>query len=97
MLKEGIHNSFITVTGNTVIDALYMVVNKIKNNKQLDKELENILQQSGYDVNRLCGGKKLVLITGHRRENFGDSFISLLHVKFLTLLPLKQGWHYRHH
>ena len=57
LLKEGIHNSFITVTGNTVIDALYMVVNKIKNNKQLDKELENILQQSGYDVNRLCGGK----------------------------------------
>ena len=86
LLKEGIHNSFITVTGNTVIDALYMVVNKIKNNKQLDKELENILQQSGYDVNRLCGGKKLVLITGHRRENFGDSFISMcMAIKALTL------------
>ena len=86
LLKEGIHNSFITVTGNTVIDALYMVVNKIKNNKQLDKELENILQQSGYDVNRLCGGKKLVLITGHRRENFGDGFISMcMAIKALTL------------
>ena len=86
LLKEGIHNSFITVTGNTVIDALYMVVNKIKNNKQLDKELENILQQSGYDVNRLCGRKKLVLITGHRRENFGDSFISMcMAIKALTL------------
>lgn len=85
LLNEGIQDSSIAVTGNTVIDALYMVVDKIKNDKKLDKELENVLQQSGYDVNRLCDGKKLVLITGHRRENFGDGFISMCKaIKFLT-------------
>lgn len=85
LLSEGIQDTAITVTGNTVIDALYMVVDKIKNDKKLDKELENVLQQSGYDVNRLCNGKKLVLITGHRRENFGDGFISICKaIKFLT-------------
>lgn len=77
LLNEGILDSFITVTGNTVIDALYMVVEKIKNDKKLEKELEDILRQAGYDVNRLSNGKKLVLITGHRRENFGDGFISI--------------------
>lgn len=85
LLKEGILDSSITVTGNTVIDALYMVVDKIKKDDDLDRELENVLRQSGYDVNRLCDGKKLVLITGHRRENFGDGFISMCKaVKFLT-------------
>lgn len=85
LLKEGIPDSSIIVTGNTVIDALYMVVDKIKNDKKLDKKLENVLQQSGYDVNRLCDGKKLVLITGHRRENFGSGFISMCKaIKFLT-------------
>ena len=63
--------------GNTVIDALYMVVDKIKKNKELDTELEGLLKRAGYDVNRLVGGKKLVLITGHRRENFGDGFIHM--------------------
>lgn len=77
LLIENVKEAQITVTGNTVIDALYMVVDKIKSNKELDKELEEILLRSGYDVNRLSDGKKLVLITGHRRENFGEGFISM--------------------
>lgn len=76
----------IYVTGNTVIDALYWVVDKIKNNQALDAELEVVLLKAGYDVNRLKGGKKLVLITGHRRENFGDGFINMCTaIKDLTL------------
>ena len=77
LLAENVKPEQIAVTGNTVIDALYMVVDKIKSNKELDKELEEILLRSGYDVNRLSDGKKLVLITGHRRENFGNGFISM--------------------
>lgn len=77
LLYEGVNESSITVTGNTVIDALYMVVNKIKSDNRLDTELEKTLKQAGYDVTRLSRGKKLVLITGHRRENFGDGFISM--------------------
>ena len=85
LLSEGVQESHITVTGNTVIDALYMVVDKIKRDKALDAELEKLLKQSGYDVNRLNDGKKLVLITGHRRENFGDGFISMCRaIKTLT-------------
>lgn len=68
----------IYVTGNTVIDALHMVVNKLKNNETLAKEQKEILKQAGYDINRLADGKKLVLITGHRRENFGEGFIHMV-------------------
>lgn len=68
----------IYVTGNTVIDALHMVVNKLKNDGTLAKEQKEILKQAGYDVNRLADGKKLVLITGHRRENFGEGFIHMV-------------------
>ena len=77
LLAEGVTEQQIYVTGNTVIDALYMVVDRIKNDKVLDANLENQLKQAGYDVNRLTGEKKLLLITGHRRENFGDGFISM--------------------
>lgn len=85
LLAEGVSEEKIAVTGNTVIDALYMVVDKIKNDAELDKELETILRKAGYDVNRLANGKKLVLITGHRRENFGDGFISMCKaIKALT-------------
>ena len=77
LLKENVCESNITVTGNTVVDALYWVVDKIKLDKTLDKSLENELADAGYDVNRLAGQKKLVLITGHRRENFGDGFINM--------------------
>lgn len=85
LLKEGVDNSKISITGNTVIDALYMVVDKIKNNPQLDNKLNELIKKSGYDINRLEEGKKLVLITGHRRENFGDGFISMCKaIKTLT-------------
>ena len=77
LLQENVSDESITVTGNTVIDALYMVVDKIKQNKELGGQLANNLLQAGYDVNRLNDGKKMVLITGHRRENFGEGFISM--------------------
>lgn len=77
LLTENVKPEHIVITGNTVIDALYMVVDKIKSDKMLDKELEGVLLHSGYDVNRLSDGKRLVLITGHRRENFGDGFTSM--------------------
>ena len=77
LLDEGVKESAIIVTGNTVIDALYMVVDKIKSDKRFDEELKGILKTAGYDINRLLDGKKLVLITGHRRENFGDGFVSM--------------------
>ena len=77
LLREAVTEESITVTGNTVIDALYWVVNKIKEDKALNSELQTLLAQAGYDVNRLSNGKKLVLITGHRRENFGDGFINM--------------------
>ena len=76
LLREGVDDGKITVTGNTVIDALYMVVDKIKSDKQLENSLNAELKKASYDVDRLNNGKKLVLITGHRRENFGDGFIS---------------------
>lgn len=84
LLSEGI-TEHITVTGNTVIDALYMVVDKIKSDKQLDANLGNVLKEAGYDINRLVSDRKLVLITGHRRENFGEGFLSMCKaIKTLT-------------
>lgn len=77
LLAEGVADDKISVTGNTVIDALYWVVNKIKNDNTLNAELAEVLKQAGYDTTRLTNGKKLVLITGHRRENFGDGFINM--------------------
>ena len=77
LLREAVAESSIVVTGNTVIDALYWVVDKIKKDKTLKCELDGALKESGYDVNRLADGRKLVLITGHRRENFGDGFINM--------------------
>ena len=77
-LQEEKAHGQIFVTGNTVIDALHMVVEKLKSDKALANEQINVLKNAGYDVTRLDGGKKLVLITGHRRENFGDGFISMV-------------------
>ena len=77
LLDEGICDEKITVTGNTVIDALYVVVERIKNDKILDFGLNCSLIKAGYDVDRLNEGRKLVLITGHRRENFGEGFINI--------------------
>lgn len=85
LLKEGIQEESITVTGNTVIDALYLVVNKIKQDASLAGELQQQLKTAGYDTQQLNGGKKLVLITGHRRENFGEGFVNMCNaIKTLT-------------
>lgn len=77
LIREAIPDQQILVTGNTVIDALYWVVDKIKQDQTLDTQLANILKEAGYDVDRLDGGRRLVLITGHRRENFGEGFIHM--------------------
>lgn len=77
LLDERISKKTIIVTGNTVIDALYWVVDKIKNEESLKRKLANELIKYGYDTARLESGKRMVLITGHRRENFGDGFIHI--------------------
>lgn len=83
--QEGVRPEKISVTGNTVIDALYMVVDKIRNDAALSTRLEDELRSAGYDVARLGAGRRLVLITGHRRENFGEGFISMCRaIKTLT-------------
>ena len=85
LIAEGIATDKITVTGNTVTDALYMVIDKIKRDSALDSKLNAELKSAGYDVDRLANGRKMVLITGHRRENFGDGFISMCRaIKALT-------------
>ena len=78
LLKENVDEAKITVTGNTVIDALHMVVSRLKDDPALASEQEEVLFRAGYDVARLANGKKLVLITGHRRENFGEGFIHMV-------------------
>ena len=77
-LKEENAYGQIYVTGNTVIDALHLVVDKLKSDAELAKEQRKVLAEAGYDVTRLDNGKKLVLITGHRRENFGEGFINMV-------------------
>lgn len=85
LIKENVNPISILVTGNTVIDALHQVVRKIKQDSVLDSELEALLRTFGYDVNRLKEGKKLVLITGHRRENFGEGFMGICRaIKYLS-------------
>lgn len=85
LLQEGVSEARINITGNTVIDALYWVLNRIGNDYVLGTELEKVVLKAGYDIRRLEGGRRLVLITGHRRENFGDGFISMcLAIKHLT-------------
>lgn len=78
LLNEAISDSSIAVTGNTVIDALYWVIDKIENNKELTNNLEEELATSGYNIKRLNNNRRLVLITGHRRENFGEGFTHML-------------------
>ncbi len=87
LLTENVKNDQIIVTGNTVIDGLYLVLQKIKSSNRLNDELEKNIAELGYNVNRIKSNKKLVLITGHRRENFGDGFISVC--KALRYLSLK--------
>ncbi|MBQ2164265.1 MAG: UDP-N-acetylglucosamine 2-epimerase (non-hydrolyzing) [Muribaculaceae bacterium] len=77
LLDENVPQQHIYVTGNTVIDALHMVVGKIKGDEELRQQLAHNLFKNGYDVSRLNNERKLVLITGHRRENFGDGFMNI--------------------
>ena len=77
LLDEGVGEEHIFVTGNTVIDALHIVVNKINGDESLKEKLSSNLREQGYDVARLESGRRLVLITGHRRENFGDGFLNI--------------------
>ncbi|PKO98517.1 MAG: UDP-N-acetylglucosamine 2-epimerase (non-hydrolyzing) [Bacteroidetes bacterium HGW-Bacteroidetes-8] len=85
LIKEDIAEDKIIITGNTVIDALHIVINKIKNNSKLKIQLQLDLKNAGYEVNRLIGKRRLVLITGHRRENFGEGFINICYaIKTLT-------------
>ena len=77
LLNENVPQQHIYVTGNTVIDALHMVVGKIKGDEELRQQLAHNLFKNGYDVSRLNNERKLVLITGHRRENFGDGFMNI--------------------
>lgn len=77
LMSEGIDDSSVFITGNTVIDALRWVIDKIENSDDIKVKLAEELKKSGYDTGRLAEGKKLVLITGHRRENFGDGFIAI--------------------
>lgn len=77
LLQENVADNKIFVTGNTVIDALHMVTQKLKSSDSMQMDLTAQLMGAGYDVNRLQNGRKLVLITGHRRENFGDGFLSM--------------------
>ena len=86
LLNEGISDNTISVTGNTVIDALYWVIDRIRTDSLLNEELATTLCKSGYDVSRVRNGRRLVLITGHRRENFGEGFINMCRaIKDLTL------------
>ncbi|MBR2486286.1 MAG: UDP-N-acetylglucosamine 2-epimerase (non-hydrolyzing) [Paludibacteraceae bacterium] len=79
LLKEHVAENLIIVTGNTVIDALQMVVNKLSEDTELATEVANHIAQMGYDTKRLNGDKRMVLITGHRRENFGEGFLNICH------------------
>lgn len=86
LLQEGIADELITVTGNTVIDALRWVVDKIRKDSSLNLELAGQLRATGYDVKRLASPRRLVLITGHRRENFGEGFLNICQaIKDLTV------------
>lgn len=77
LIKENVPASHIITTGNTVIDALFWVTDKIKNDKNLSATLDKKLLASGYNIKRLENGRRLVLVTGHRRENFGDGFLNI--------------------
>lgn len=79
LLRENVAPEKITVTGNTVIDALQMVVDKIENTPGLEDEVKRQIKDSGYDLGLQDSGRRLILITGHRRENFGNGFMRICH------------------
>ena len=77
LLSERVPENSICITGNTVIDALQSVVDKINSSADLKCTLTTLIREAGYDLNRLNPGRKLILITGHRRENFGEGFVAI--------------------
>ena len=77
LLHENIDETKIYITGNTVIDALHMVIDTLSVDTDLVEDVKISIKQSGYDVDRLCDGRKMILITGHRRENFGAGFLHI--------------------
>lgn len=79
LLRENVAENQIVVTGNTVIDALHIVTKRLAEDAELQQSVQGELAEFGYDVNRLNSGRKLVLITGHRRENFGEGFLNICH------------------
>jgi len=79
LLLENVPENQIIVTGNTVIDALHWVMKKITTDHKTESSLIHFFQQSGYQIERQLEGRKLLLITGHRRENFGDGFLNICH------------------
>lgn len=79
LLRENVAENQIIVTGNTVIDALHIVTKRLAEDAELQQSVQRELAEFGYDVNRLNSGRKLVLITGHRRENFGEGFLNICH------------------
>lgn len=79
LLRENVAENQIIVTGNTVIDALHIVTKRLAEDAELQQSVQGELAEFGYDVNRLNNGRKLVLITGHRRENFGEGFLNICH------------------
>ncbi|MBQ3595255.1 MAG: UDP-N-acetylglucosamine 2-epimerase (non-hydrolyzing) [Bacteroidales bacterium] len=86
LLKENVDNQNIIITGNTVIDALLWVVNKIKSDANLADTLQINIKNNGYDIDRIEDKRKLVLITGHRRENFGEGFRNICNaIKTLSI------------
>ena len=86
LIRENVKDTSILVTGNTVIDALHIVIDRIKNDNELRAHIEEKLLFAGYELRRLDKGKKLILITGHRRENFGDGFLNICNaIKYLAI------------
>ena len=74
LLKENKKEENIIVTGNTVIDALFLALEKIKNSPELQQKINHKLSTINY---KLQNDKKIILVTGHRRENFGEGFINI--------------------
>ena len=86
LIRENVKDTSILVTGNTVIDALHIVIDRIKNDNELRAHIKEKLLFAGYELRRLDKGKKLILITGHRRENFGDGFLNICNaIKYLAI------------
>jgi len=77
LLNEGVSGDKILITGNTVIDALFIVIEKMNSNENISIEITKDIENRGYTIDRLNADRRLVLITGHRRENFGEGFINI--------------------